>query len=654
MSSSARRVGPEALSAAVFAVFVLAFFAPMWLRGLTPFWGDMTYLHLAWRAAPAQLLQSGRAPLWEPHLYLGMPMAASQQGGLFYPPNLLYNFFGFATASAAFQALHLFLAGWLCALWLRSLGTSWGAGLGGGAALAFGGLMIARLPLLNHLAALAWAPALALLFRRPAGLALALALAYLAGYPMFLPGMAAAAWGLALALRARRSGSAVSWGLVWGGAGATAMALSAAQLLPALELAVHSRRSGGLDLAESLLWGFSPSELLRWISPLLPPGRAFRPEVEWWTCVHLGVAAAAAAALGFARLPRRRALALAALIGVALLLTLGASTPVSRAVWASFAPLKYVRYPGNLAYLALLPLAALVAAGLHARRGAAALAALIAAELLILGWRATPLAPRSLFIEIGPLARELQDKIGPTRYLLSPKALEASSGSSVPDWRARLYGLTNAPVRLRAVANFGEPLTPAASFALMDALYSLPAAAAAARWLPWLGASALLTPEPLSGVPGVVPAGKTLWALSRTPAPVSLAWKLTTAEGDALSEGIPAVAPSAPTRPLVVRREREDRFAVLGEGEGWVFVSEPRYPGWSAALVDDGGAREAASLPALGPFQKIRVPAGPWALFFRYEPDTWRWGVLVALAALLAFGGYWYHRAAGRNHDAQG
>ena len=54
------------------------------------------------------------------------------------------------------------------------------------------------------------------------------------------------------------------------------------------------------------------------------------------------------------------------------------------------------------------------------------------------------------------------------RYLLSPLALERHAGADVVDWKTRLYGLTNAPYRLRAAGNFGEPLTLRASYGMMD------------------------------------------------------------------------------------------------------------------------------------------------------------------------------------------
>jgi hypothetical protein len=646
-----RPVGPEAVVAAVIAAAVAVFFAPLWLRGLTPYWSDLTYLHLAWRVSPAQLIQAGRAPLWEPSLYLGMPMAGALQGGLFYPPTILYYSFGFADATALFQALHYFLAGWLAALWLRTLRLSWGACAGAGISFALGGLMISRLPYLNHLAVLAWMPALPLFFRRRAPLAAALALMFLAGYPTFLAGACAAAWALAFALRSRRSPGPETWAVDWAAAGALALALTAAQLLPALELASLSRRAGGVLPAEALTWGFSPADLRQWLSPLFVPLSAFQPHVEWWKCVYLGVAAAAAAALALGRLPRRRAAALALILAAVVVVILGNSNPLSRGLWRHFPPLRYVRYPGNMAYLALLPLTALVGAGLSRAARAPVLVLVIAAELLACGWLSTPAAPRGLFTDAGPLARGLQSKLDGTRYLISPRALEAAQGFGIEDWKTRLYGLTNAPYRLRAAANFGEPLVPAPNYEVMNRLYSVSGAAEAAGWLPWVGASRLLTPAPPSTAL-LSPEGRALWSVSRVNAPVSLAYQLSEEAGAALPQDLPP-APPAYGVPLPVEREREDLFSVSGTGKGWAFVAEPRYPGWRASLETPDATRRVETTPALGAFQKIAVPDGPWTVRFVYDPASWRVGLLITLSALLAFASYWYHRTSHPSHVAE-
>ncbi|MFI5349927.1 MAG: hypothetical protein ACHQ2Z_10305, partial [Elusimicrobiota bacterium] len=626
-------MGAESAAAAAIAAAVLMFFGPLWLRGRTPFWGDLIHLHLAWRAGPAQLVQAGRAPLWEPSLYLGMPMAGALQGGLFYPPTILFYFFGFADAAALFHLLHYFLAGWLAALWLRTLRLSWGACVGAGISFALGGLMISRVPFLNHLAVLAWAPALPLFFRRRAALAAALTLMFLAGYPTFLPGLAVVAWALAFALRSRRGAvGTAAWAADWAAAGGLAAALSAAQLLPALELAALSRRAGGVASGEGLAWSFSAADLRQWISPLFVPLSQFHPENEWWKCVYVGFAAAAAAGFALKRIPRRRAAALVAILSAVVVLILGGSNPLSLVLWRDFPPLHFVRYPGNLSYLAALPLAVMVGAGLARVPRAPILAVMIAAELLVCGWRTTPTAPRSLFTRAGPLVRGLQARLGPTRYLISPQALEYP-GRTMEDWKTRLYGLSNAPYRLRAVANFGEPLVPSPSYAVMDRLMSARSAAEAAAWMPWIGASRLLTPAPPS-TPLLASEGRSLWAVSRAAAPVALAYQLSADAGARLPEELP-VEPPALGRPLAVARDREDRFAISGAGAGWVFVSEPRYPGWSATLQTPAGTSPLETRPALGAFFKVDVPEGPWTLKFVYDPASWRLGVLLTLASLL-------------------
>ncbi len=640
--NAARRVPPEAFVAAFLAAGIVALLGGAWARGLTVFWGDLTYLHHGWRAAPAMLVASGRAPLWEPSLYFGMPMAGAMQGGLFYPPTVFFYFFGFATATALFQALHLFAAAWLCALWLRSWRVSWGASAGGALIFAFGGLMIARLPFLNHLAVLSWAPGLALFFRRPAGLALVLALMALAGYPTFIPGCAAAAWALALAAGSRRASWAGALG-GWAAAGAGALALSAVQLAPGLELAARSRRAAGVGLDEAMTWSFAPGDFLQWIGPLATGLDRFHPAIDWWKCVYLGAAGLLAVAAGAAVLPRRRAAVLLAALGAVAALILGSTNPASAALWREVGVLRFVRYPGNLSYIAFLPLAALAAAGFSSRRFGPALVLVCGLELLALGRSATPLAPRSIFVQAGPLARAMQESLDGGRYLISPKALQASKGADVFDWKQRLYGLTNAPYRLRSAANFGEPLVPASSYAVMDALLSLPSADAAAGWMPWIGASRLLTPSTPAS-PRLEPEGGALWAISRRKGPSALIWKLSPRSGDSLPAQWPATPPPLGT-PLAQSRAREDRFETSGEGAGWVFAAEPLYPGWTARLVTPGGERRAEILPALGAFQKIQTPEGPWTIRWRYEPASFAAGLLLTCAALAAFAASWYHRA---------
>ncbi|MDD5628459.1 MAG: hypothetical protein PHU21_05310 [Elusimicrobia bacterium] len=642
------RPGPEAWAAALLALLVLGLFAPAWSRGLMPFWGDLTYLHLPWQQSSAQVLQAGRLPLWDPFLYFGMPMAANMQRAVFYPGTVFFRLFGSATATALFHGFHYWLAGWLMWLWLRSLRLRPGAALAGAAVFMLGGGLLSRMPFLNHLAVLSLLPALLLFFRRPALLALTLAAAFLAGYPPFLLGGSLLAWAVSAVL-ARPAGSrgrlAWSCGRIWLAAGVLAAGLAACQLLPGAELLGLSRRGGGMGLEETLRFSYSWRDLAVWVSPLLRAG--FDPAVDWTKSSYAGFLGAGLAAWGLWSLGRRRAAGFAALLALVALLILGDATALSRAVWRHCAALRFVRYPGNLAYLGWPLVALLAAAGAQRLKPSwrAPAALLLAGELLCYGVGQAPLAPRGLGADPGPLPAWLRQEGGGLRYLLSPRALESHSGLGVRDWKWRLYGLTNDPYRLRAAGNFGEPLVPLTSYDFMDLLYRQPSAAAAARLLPGAGIAVLLTREPAPATPLLRPAGEVLWHAYGVAGRAAAAWLLGERDGEALPAGLPEARLPAAAGPLSESWLRADRFELSGRGAGWAFVAEPRYPGWKAVLETGGSSRPAQPQPAWGAFQKVRVPPGPWRLRFRYDPASWRAGLLLSGAFLLAFGLYWYNLA---------
>ncbi len=635
--------GLDVRAAFFLAVLVALQFLPAWARGLTPFWGDLTYIHHPWRALPVQLLESGHLPLWNPYLYFGMPMAAQMQDSLFFPGTIPFFFFGFATATAIFHGFLYWLAGWLMFLWLRKLGLRRFAALSGALIYALGGSLLSRVPFLNHLAVLSLLPALLLFSGRPVLLALSLALAFFAGYPPFLVGAAVVAWALSLLLLASRRrqlpGPAMALCGRWALAAAVSLALSAFLLIPAVELVLECRRAGGMVLEETMRFGFSPRDLVQWVSPLLVPWSRFDPAVEWWKASYIGFLGAATAVVGLFSVGRRLAAGLLAALAATLLLILGDSNPVSLALWTHLPPLKLVRYPGNMSYLALPVLALLTAVGMHRGRRPLLLG-LLALELTIYGLGSFPLASRDLFTRPGPLVRRLQSELSGKRYLLSPLALEAHRGFGVWDWKWRLYGLTNAPYRLRAGGNFGQPLVPKPTYDFMDFLYRRPSAQEAARYLPWAGVGMLLTPKPVEPVPGSLlsSGGRELWEINRV-AGAHGAFFFDEDSGRALPAGIPGELPPAGT-PLSLEWAREDRFEVRREGgqAGWVYVAEPRYPGWKILLEDGGRRRRLESEPALGAFQKVEVPEGPWALEFRYDPGSWRWGALLSLLGFMGVG----------------
>src|SRR6185369_7362710 len=149
-------------AAFLLAALAAAQFLPGFLLGLTPFWGDLTYLHHPWRALHAQLLQAGRLPLWNPYLYFGMPMAASMQDSVFYPGGVPFLLFGFRGALLLFHLIHYALPGIFFFLWLRSLRLRRSAAVCAATLAFLGGVWLRERPFLNHAAVLTYLPALLL------------------------------------------------------------------------------------------------------------------------------------------------------------------------------------------------------------------------------------------------------------------------------------------------------------------------------------------------------------------------------------------------------------------------------------------------------------------------------------------------------------
>ncbi|MBI3300024.1 MAG: hypothetical protein HYZ75_17805 [Elusimicrobia bacterium] len=622
------------------AAFPAAAFAALWAAGRTFFWGDLLYLHFPWRVLTAQEAVAGRLPLWNPFNYLGMPLAAEMQCAAWHPTTLPFHLAGFASGLAAFQAGHVALTAALWFLVLRRWGFGRSASAAGAVTASLGGLAVSRLLFLNHMTALAFMPAFLLFAEAPGLLALSLALSFLGGYPTMTVGAAAAAFVIATA----RSGDVGAALRRWAWAGLLAAGFSAVLLLPALELLRDSKRGGGMAAEETLTWSFAPRDLVQFTSPLLIPKADYDPGVHWTKTSYLGLIPCAAAALGAAGLAPAAAAGAAAYAAGTVLVILGGTNPVSTALWTHLPPLRYVRYPGNMAYL-LLPLAALlVAAGLHRKRWAPWAALAVFVELACYAPGAHLTAPRALWTDTGPVVDALR-AVGTERFAISPRALhwqraDARGGpdAAAYDVKRRLYGLSNSPYRLEEVGGFGEPLVPDRQYAFMDHLFSRRSVAEAAALLPWAGAAALVTPEPVTAA-GLVPAGTAIWAVHAVQAPALRAAWLSEADGAALPSALGAHLPnSARARPLTLKRRGPGSFSVSGSFErpGWLYLAEPLGPGWRASPAEPGLE------PALSAFWKRRVPAGPFTAGFRYEPGSFTLGLALTLASLAAVA-VWYH-----------
>ena len=286
-------------------------------------------------------LLAGRLPLWNPYLFLGVPLLANSQAGVFYPFNVLLAGLPAPIAINVAILMHLGLAGvgayLLGRRWL-ALGRpgAWAAG----ALYSLGGFLSAQAEHVNQLAVSAWLPWLLLLlaaavrderaveseakhrarphvrWRPTALLALLVGVCFLAGHTqawyisMFALGLAALGVPLGRGWQQRKAGRksalTATWVALWPRAlvlliaAGWGIALSALQLLPTLELSNLSIRGGGLSYRETIAFSLQPQLVLR----ALLPGYGESVFSEY--VAYAGWVGLALAGLGLWRARRRR------------------------------------------------------------------------------------------------------------------------------------------------------------------------------------------------------------------------------------------------------------------------------------------------------------------------------------------------------------
>lgn len=154
--------------------------------------GDFARYNLPLHVAISHQWRSGIIPLWNPYITAGVPLAASLQGGVFYPLNvpllLLPDIFGFGLSILA----HVALTGVFMFFYLRSLDLSRWAALTGGLVFQLSGFVMSHLGHMAILRGVAWLPLILMAIQKwrdrrtwrwvcvGAG---ALACSFLAGYP---------------------------------------------------------------------------------------------------------------------------------------------------------------------------------------------------------------------------------------------------------------------------------------------------------------------------------------------------------------------------------------------------------------------------------------------------------------------------------------
>ena len=295
---------PDALTPGLFAVLTVAFFWRI-VSGdvfMPADGGDLGSFLFPTYHFIQQSLKAGVWPLWNPHIYSGVPFSSEMQSGIFYPPHLLRFLLGSEITYRDMEWLvmgHIWWAGVAMYALGRSLRFNRYAAVLAGVAFMFSDLFIIHFGNLNLIAVVAWLP-LALLgvhryleggsLRWALAAGLALGVGSLAGhiqmtlYSLMAMGMWAGFWFLTDLGNWRQSWLRTLLAVLvptFVGVG-----IMAPMLLPGLEIAHYTERSAW-NYAQTVGFSLSPAQLIG----LIIPGFFGRsPAMHWglWPRVEVG------------------------------------------------------------------------------------------------------------------------------------------------------------------------------------------------------------------------------------------------------------------------------------------------------------------------------------------------------------------------------
>ena len=312
----------------------------------------------------------GELPFWDPFNNCGVPFLAQWNTMPLYPPSLIYLLLPLQWSLSFFCLLHLWFAGFgMYFLARRWSGNSFAAAFAG-VAFAFNGLTLNLLMWPSHIATLSWMPWVVLaveLAWREGGRKIILAafvgaLQMLAGGPeiIFLTWMLLLAMWIQQFVKSESSRSAMLWRFPL--VVALVIALAAAQLLPFLDLAVHSQRNAGYaDTRWSMPgWGWANFLVPMAFGRTWTEGVFFQNGQYWTSSYYLGIGALWLALLAVWTIRERRVWLLGAAAMVALIFALGENTFVYPALRKIIPQLSLMTYPVKYVILTafLVPLLA--------------------------------------------------------------------------------------------------------------------------------------------------------------------------------------------------------------------------------------------------------------------------------------------------------
>ena len=119
---------------------------------------DMVLQNMQWKSFIRAQIAQGEIPLWNPHIFAGLPFFAAGQHSALYPLSLVYYLLPLSAAYGWFIVLNLWLAGGFMAGYLRCLGANRAGAALAGIVWQLSGFLIANAVFPMIVAAAVWLP----------------------------------------------------------------------------------------------------------------------------------------------------------------------------------------------------------------------------------------------------------------------------------------------------------------------------------------------------------------------------------------------------------------------------------------------------------------------------------------------------------------
>jgi len=349
----------------LFLVLALLYFNPMLSsycvfveRDLAPFFIPPRFLWVT-------LVKSFEFPFWNPYNYSGIPLLATLQPGVFYPPHIFYLFLPFNIVWNWLIILHFVFAGFTTYLFLRYLKASSIASFVGGVVFMLSGYLLSVHNLLPHLFSVPWFPLTLMYFLKYLEkkklqyfvfTSVFLSMEFLAGAPeivmMTLLVLFILALFPSLFLEEKvglylRFKSLFLMVLLF-------LLLSSVQLIPFLELKSQSIRSTGLSYQEATTWSFAWKDFIQFFLPdafgYFKTPEKYWANQSWLKTVYLGIIPFVLSIFFFISSKDRRKWIFLSLMFISFIFALGRNTPVYHFLH-HIPPFNSIRYPVKFLFL---------------------------------------------------------------------------------------------------------------------------------------------------------------------------------------------------------------------------------------------------------------------------------------------------------------